>query len=110
MALLGAAVDRAAEIGVGVLEFPIAASDADLAEIASAAGFTEAVRLPDRIRDGQIWVDLRLFSMSLGLPTRAFHGSETYYANRQPWQVERIAEGSGKARPFALAEPLRRLG
>ena len=85
-----------AEIGVGVLEFPIAASDADLAEIASAAGFTEAARLPGRIRDGQIWVDLRLFSMSLGLPTRAFHGSETYYANRQPWQVERIAEGSGK--------------
>ena len=94
--LLRAAIDRAGEIGVGVLEFPIAGSDADLAEIASAAGFTEAARLPGRIRDGQIWVDLRLFSMSLGLSTRAFHGSETYYANRQPWQTERIAEGSGK--------------
>ena len=91
--LLRAAVDRAAEIGVGVLEFPIAASDADLAAIAGAAGFTEASRLPDRIRDGQTWVDLRLFTASLGLPTRAFHGSETYYANRQPWQVERITEG-----------------
>ncbi len=94
--LLRAAVDRAAEIGVGVLDFPIAASDADLAAIAGAAGFTEAARLPDRIRDGQTWVDLRLFTASLGSPTRAFHGSETYYANRQPWQTERIAERSGK--------------
>ena len=95
--LLRAAVDRAAEIGVGVLEFPIAASDADLAEIASAAGFTEAARLPDRIRDGQSWVDVRLFTLSSGLPARAFHESKTYYANRQPWQVERIAEGPGAA-------------
>ncbi len=94
--LLRAAVDRAGEIGVGVLEFPIAGSDADLAEIASAAGFTEAARLPGRIRDGQTWVDLRLFTLSSELPARPFRGSETYYANRQPWQVERIAEGSGK--------------
>ena len=91
--LLRAAVNRAAEIGVGVLEFPIAASDADLAGIASAAGFTEAACLPDRIRDGQAWVDVRLFTLSSGLPARAFHGSETYYANRQPWQVQRIATG-----------------
>ena len=62
--LLRAAVDRAAEIGVGVLDFPIAASDADLAAIAGAAGFTEAARLPDRIRDGQAWVDVRLFTLS----------------------------------------------
>ena len=97
--LLRAAVDRAADIGVGVLEFPIAASDADLADIASAAGFTEAARLPDRIRDGQTWVDLRLFTASLGLPTRAFHGSETYYANRQPWQVQRIARVRATSSP-----------
>ena len=95
--LLRAAIHRASEIGVGVLEFPIAAPDADLAEIARAAGFTEAARLPDRIRDGQAWVDVRLFTLSSGLPARAFHGSKTYYANRQPWQVERLAEGPGAA-------------
>ncbi len=94
--LLRAAVDRAAEIGVGVLEFPIAASDADLADIAGAAGFTEAARLPNRIRDGQAWVDLRLFELALGPPDRAFHASETYYANRHPWHVERLAEGPGR--------------
>ena len=91
--LLRAAVDRAGEIGVSVLEFPIAASDADLAAIASAAGFSEAARLPNRIRDGDAWVDLCLFELVLGPPTRAFHASETYYANRHPWHVERIAEG-----------------
>ena len=96
VALLRAAVDRAGEIGVGVMEFPIAATDADLADIAGAAGFTEAARLPERIRDGEGWVDLRLFTAALELPARAFHASETYYANRHPWHVERVAEGPGK--------------
>ena len=91
--LLGAAVDRAREIGVSVIEFPVAATDEDLAAIASAAGFTETARLPDRIRDGDTWVDLCLFELALDPPARAFHAPETYYANRHSWHVERIASG-----------------
>ncbi|MCY3782324.1 MAG: GNAT family N-acetyltransferase [Chloroflexi bacterium] len=91
--LLRAAADRAREIGVSVLEFPIAATDDDLAAIAGAAGFTEAARLPNRIRDGDAWVDLCLFELALEPPARAFHESKTYYANRHPWHVERIASG-----------------
>ena len=93
MTLLRAAVDRAGKIGVSVLEFPIAATDEDLAAIARAAGFTQAARLPDRIRDEDAWVDLCLFELTLGRPDRAFHESKSYYANRHPWHVERIAEG-----------------
>ena len=95
--LLRAAVERAGEIGVSVLEFPIAATDEDLAAIASAAGFTEAARLPNRIRDGEAWVDLCLYELALDPPARPFHESKTYYANRHPWHVERIAEGPTKA-------------
>jgi L-amino acid N-acyltransferase YncA len=91
--LLRAAVDRAGEIGVSVLEFPVAASDTDLADIAIAAGFTEAARLPNRIRDGDAWVDLCLFELALGPPALAFHAAETFYANRHPWHVERLASG-----------------
>lgn len=91
--LLRAAVDRAGEIGVSVLEFPIAATDEDLGDIASAAGFAEAARLPDRIRDGDAWVDLCLFELALDPPAAAFLESKTYYANRHPWHVERIASG-----------------
>ena len=61
-------------------------------------GFTEAARLPDRIRDGQsVGRPAPVHAIvELARPARAFHGSETYYANRQPWQVERLSEGSGR--------------
>lgn len=91
--LLRAAVERAGNIGVSVLEFPIAATDEDLAVIARAAGFTEAARLPDRIRDEDAWVDLCLYEQALDPPARPFHESQAYYANRHPWHVERIESG-----------------
>ena len=46
---------------------------------------------------GKTWVDVRLFTAIVSnFRPSAFHESETYYANRQPWQVERLSEGSGR--------------
>lgn len=91
--LLKAVLERAERIGVSVVEFPIAGVDDDLAAIASDAGFDEVVRLPNRIGDGDAWVDVRLFTAALVAPSHPFYASNTYYGNRQPWHLERIAGG-----------------
>ncbi len=97
--LVQAAFERAQKIGVSALEFPVAASDDDLAQIAIDAGFAEAARLPNRVRDDDALVDVRLFEAWLGMPSEPFHAPETYYGDRQTWQIDRIEAGGSEDQP-----------
>ena len=103
--LLLAARSRAFEMGVDVLEFPVADMDHDLMLLAEHSGFARVAKLGDRVRDGDRRVDIHLYqaetkflgadgdqvlATSAGTSVRAAHNSAKYYGNRQVWQTERI--------------------
>ena len=93
--LLRAAQQRAAELSIGVLETCVAAVDGDQQAIVREAGFSEEIRLRNRLRDGSSWTDLLTYAAELPGEARPVQAEWEYYGNLFPWQAERIAAGGG---------------
>ena len=88
--LLHAIAQRAQELSIRVVQVYIAACDRDQKELVQQAGFTEEARLRERLRYGDQWLDLLVYTRILAgaAPPRRHPGD--YYGNRQPWQTERL--------------------
>ena len=90
--LLEAAADRARAQSITILEVYLADYDREQKELLTAAGFSEEARLRNRLRNGDEWMDMVVFTKSLSDDAPPFRSEAEYYGSRQPWQVDRAAD------------------
>lgn len=91
--LLNAAAQKAEAISINTLQTYIADCDDDQKRLVTAAGFAEEARLRNRLRDGDGFLDVLIYTRSLETNTvPPFHEQAHYYGNRKPWQAERVNE------------------
>ena len=91
-ALLAAAVERSAALGISVLHVHAADCDEDQKQLLQGAGFAEEARFRDRLRVGEGFVDLVVYGRSSSLPAAPSLDEGEFYGGRQPWQRQRVAE------------------
>jgi len=96
--LLETAARRAAELGVRVLQTYVASCDQDQEALVQEAGYSLEARLRDRLRDGDRWVDMLVYSLTLPGDAAPLRGRGDYYGGRKPWQAQRVAESGGAGR------------
>ena len=89
--LLNAAAQRAQALAIKTLQLYIAGCDNEQIELVQEAGFSEEARLADRLRHGEKWLDLLVYTRSLSKDVPPLLNQGDYYGNRQPWQTERLA-------------------
>jgi len=95
--LLDRAAARAAQIGIEQLALPLSARDDSQIELATAAGFGDPIRWPNRFCDGGDRVDMLILRRDLPGPGDPAKERSVYYAERQPWQSKRVAEEDNRA-------------
>ena len=93
-ALLGAAVERSAALGIAVLHVHAADCDEDQKQLLEEAGFAEEARYQDRLRAGGGFVDLVIYGRRSSPPPEPSFDEGEYYGGRQPWQRQRAVEES----------------
>jgi RimJ/RimL family protein N-acetyltransferase len=89
--LLEASAQRARELSIKILNIYIAECDDEQKELVKAAGFSEEARLRDRLRDGNEWMDLLIYTLSLPDSPGPLRSQGDYYGGRKQWQAERVA-------------------
>ena len=94
-ALLGAAVERCAAVGISAVSVHAADSDADQKQLLQEAGFAEEARFRDRLRVGSRFVDLVVYGRRSPPPPAPSFDEGEFYGGRQPWQRQRVAEVGG---------------
>ena len=94
-ALLGAAVERCAALGIAVLHVHAADCDEDQKQLLQEAGFAEEGRFRDRLRVGEGFVDLVVYGRRSSPPAAPSFDEGEFYGGRQPWQRQRVAEMGG---------------
>jgi L-amino acid N-acyltransferase YncA len=115
--LLDASAQRAAELSIRCLQVFSAEGDEDQKALLTAAGFTDEARLRERLREGQRWRDLLVFSRVLPGAGHPVRDQADYYSGRRAWQEERIASravfgdrGSGRRSSSGQEPPADRDG
>ena len=88
--LLRRMLDIARRISIGIVQVHVADVDEDQKTLLLDAGFSEAIRLPDRIRDGDRSMDMLLFTNHVEAAGDPLRGRGDYYGGRQPWQNVRV--------------------
>jgi len=96
--LLDVAASRAREIGISMLQVHAAGRDSDQREILTASGFSEEARFRDRLRDGDDWTDLVLYTIHLADGVAPIRAEGEYYGARQAWQTDRVLTPSPRGR------------
>ena len=81
--------DRARSISIRTLQIPMASCDHHQCELVRAAGFKEEVRLKDRLRLEEGYVDLLVFGKTTTDTVEPFREVDNYYGTRKKWQAER---------------------
>lgn len=81
--------DRARSILIRTLQIPMASCDHHQCELVRAAGFEEEVRLKDRLRLEEGYVDLLVFGKTTTDIVEPFREVDNYYGTRKKWQAER---------------------
>ncbi len=89
---LGAGARRAADLGVRCLQTYVAGCDEDQEALVKEAGYSLEARLRDRLRDGDRWVDMLVYSQTLPVSGTPVREKGDYYGGRKPWQAQRVAE------------------
>lgn len=89
--LLEAAVRRANELSIKILQVFIADRDDEQKELVKEVGFSEEARLRNRLRNGDTWMDLAVYTLSRPGAVRPLRSAGDYYGGRQPWHEERIS-------------------
>ncbi len=87
--LLTAAAEKASALSIQGLQIYIADCDGDQKEIVKRAGFAEEARLQNRLFDGENWIDMLVYTLSLA-DVAPLRSEGDYYGNRKPWQAERV--------------------
>ena len=83
--LLEEAASRARQMGIVLLHVHVAGRDDDQRELIAASGFSEEARFKDRLRDGDGWTDLVVYTRRLGDEPAPVRGEGEYYGGRNPW-------------------------
>ena len=91
-ALLGAAVERSAALGISVIHVHAADCDEDQKQLLQGAGFAEEARFRDRLRVGGGFVDLVVYGRRSPAPAVPSSDEGEFYGGRQPWQRQRVAD------------------
>lgn len=89
--LLTVAAESAQALRINTLQIYIADCDEGQKALAKAAGFHEEARMRNRLRDGERWRDLLIYTRHLSADVPPQRNQEDYYGARKMWQVERIA-------------------
>ena len=89
--LLDEAASRARQMGIVILHVQVAGRDTDQKELIAASGFSEEARFKDRLRDGDGWTDLLVYTKRLADDASPARDEGEYYGGRNPWQAERAA-------------------
>ena len=90
--LLNAAAQKATALSINTLQTYIADCDDDQKALVTTAGFEEEARLRNRLRNGDGFLDVLLYTRSLADTTPPLQEQAHYYGNRKPWQAERVNE------------------
>jgi transposase len=90
--LLAATIARAETHGVRDLRIPIADGDDDQYNLLAQAGFTLLSRIADGLRDDQGWRDLLWMTCRTTHHMSPARKQETFYAERETWQHDRLAK------------------
>ncbi len=88
--LLNAVSQRAKELSITILQIYIADRDEEQIQLVKATGFSEEACLQNRIRDGDKWMDLLVYTLSLPVATSLLRSKGDYYGGRKQWQAERV--------------------
>ena len=91
--LLAEAARQARELSIASLQVFVAGCDGDQAALLEAAGYIQEARLRDRLRRGDGWVDMLVYTLRLSEAVSAMRADDDYYGSRKPWQAERVAAG-----------------
>ena len=91
-ALLGAAVERSAALGIAVLHVHAADCDEDQKQLLEEAGFAEEARFRDGLRAGGGFVDMVVYGRRSTPPAEPTFDPGEFYGGRLPWQRQRVAE------------------
>jgi len=91
--LLDAVFDESRNLDIQKIQSFVADRDADQAAILESAGLAQEARLKSRMRDGDSWHDLLVYTKNLGGDVTPKRGRHEYYGGRNPWMEDRIAEG-----------------
>lgn len=91
--LLDAAAEQANELSIGILQTHISDCDREQKELVESCGFEEEARLSNRLRCGEGFVDLLIYTHNLDGAPSPLREEGDYYGGRKAWQVERVAAG-----------------
>ena len=78
-------------MSIGVLQVYVGERDGEQADLLRQAGFSEEGRYRGRLRDGDVMVDMLVFTRRVSDDVRPARPSRDYYGARNPWMLERIA-------------------
>lgn len=89
--LLAQALQRAEELSIDTLQVRIADVDDGQKKLIRRAGFSETARLPGLLRDGDLGIDVLVYTHKTGPATTCKRGRGDYYGGRQHWQDIRVS-------------------
>ena len=94
--LLNQALQRADDLSVDILQARIADVDGGQKKLISRAGFSETARLPGLLRDGDLSIDVLIYTHETGSVSHRRHGRGDYYGGRQHWQDVRVRSSESR--------------
>ena len=87
--LLEALIRHAQELGITCVSSHVAECDQDQQQLLAHLSFVQEARLKQRLRDGDRWWDMFVYTKITAGTPRPMRDASTYYGSRQPWQTHR---------------------